>query len=201
MHWSKTRWHPYMRAETLVCFLNVPFFSLCLSLSVLLLSCDQWQLSPGTLLFRHKGYVKTRQRLQSCNGTAQLLKRCCVPHWDTCVCRWVSVHKKSVYWQWVCSPCEILTGLWLCQQHRTVFLVFHVPFTWPLTLKHTTVLIPAPSHTPLHRHTQTLTSTHIHKHANTHTSSHTTELFISLFVNLSLFALSQTIFAPSNQFD
>lgn len=87
VHWSKTRWHPYMQAELLVCFLPPP--SLSLFLSLFLLSCDQRQLSPGTLLFRHKGYVKTRQRLQSCNGTAQLLKHWCVPRWDTCVCRWM----------------------------------------------------------------------------------------------------------------
>lgn len=173
MHWSKTRWHPYMQAELLVCFFAPSFSSLALSL--FRLSCDQRQLSPGTPLFRHKGYVKTRQRLQSCNGTAQLLKRCCVPWWDTCVCRLsvcVLEKKTSVYSQWVRRPCEILTGLWLCQQRRAVFLLFHVPFIWPLTLKHTAAPLQPPSCTPLHLCAQTRAHTRANIHPPTHTHTH-----------------------------
>lgn len=103
VHWSKTRWHPYIPAELLVCFLPptylIPLYlSLSPSLLLFLLSYDQQHLWPGTPLFRHKGCVKTRQWLQSCSGAAQLLKRCCVPHWHTCLSVKKSL-KKSVYSQ------------------------------------------------------------------------------------------------------
>lgn len=172
MHWSKTRWHPYMQAELLVCFFAPSFFSLALSL--FRLSCDQRQLSPGTLLFRHKGYVKTRQRLQSCNGTAQLLKRCCVPWWDTCVCRLsVCVLEKNVSVLTV-SASPLWDINWVVAVSAAPHCVFTLSCSIYLTSDPQTHSSPAPApfvHTsaPL----CTNTCTHTCKHSPTYTHTHT----------------------------
>lgn len=178
VHWSKTRWHPYMQAELLVCFFAPSFFSLALSL--FRLSCDQRQLSPGTLLFRHKGYVKTRQRLQSCNGTAQLLKRCCVPWWDTCVCRLsVCALEKNVSVLTV-SASPLWDINWVVAVSAAPHCVFTLSCSIYLTSDPQTHSSPAPApfvHTsaPLCTNTCTHTCKHSPTYTHTHISSNETE--------------------------